>query len=624
MVLQRNQPIPVWGWADKGESLVIEFHNQTRQVKAGADGKWQVALGAESAGGPYTLRISGQNKVQLKDVLVGDVWICSGQSNMGWPLASALRGKEEIAAANYPQIRQFKVHNDAGERPKDDLAFEGSWKPALPAYAGDFTAIGYFFACDLYKELNVPIGLINTSWGGTDIETWISKGAYERSPDFSQMIAGLPAIDLGTEAKAKTEAIQGLIKRLQGQLPTAEAAASWRSAAFNDSSWPTMNVPQLWEQDVLKDLDGTVWFRKAVDLAPGDAGKEATLALGVIDDNDQTYVNGTKVGATTGYTVKRAYSIPQGVLKPGKNVIAIRVEDTGGGGGLYGEANELSLKVGEKTMPLAGLWSFGIETVQTNTSFINPNSYPTILYNAMIHPLLPIAMKGVLWYQGENNAGRAQEYRKAFPLLIQDWRQQWGQKDFPFYFVQLASYNAANGNSEQGSTWAELREAQSLTLSVPNTGMAVTTDIGEAKDIHPRNKQDVGHRLARIALHDAYGKKIVSVGPTFKSMKVEGNKIRLSFSDLGSGLAIKAGQSVLAGFDLAGEDQKFRPAKAAIEGNDVVVYREDTAKPVAVRYNWADYAGAGNLYNKEGLPAAPFRTDNWPAVTAQAHYLIKK
>jgi len=624
MVLQRNQPIPVWGWADKGEDVVVAFRTQTRKVQAGTDGKWQVTFGPESAGGPYTLRVSGKNKLELKDILVGDVWICSGQSNMEWPLASAQRAKEEIAAANYPQIRHFKVRNDAGGQPKEDLAFEGSWKPALPENAGDFTAVGYFFARELHRELNVPIGLINTSWGGTDIEPWISKKGFENSNDFKQMIASLPAIDLQAEAKARATAIQELVKGFQGSLPTAETAASWRLPSFNDSSWPKMNVPQLWEQGALKDVDGTVWLRKSVDIAPEDAGKEASLSLGTIDDNDETFVNGTKVGATTGYTVKRTYSIPKGLLKPGKNVIAVRVEDFSGGGGLYGEAAELYLKLGSKVVPLAGPWASQVEAVQTDSNFINPNSYPTVLYNAMIHPLIPFAMKGVLWYQGENNAGRAQEYRKAFPLMIQDWRKQWGQPSFPFYFVQLASYNAANGNSEQGSTWAELREAQSMTLSVPNTGMAVTTDIGEEKDIHPRNKQDVGHRLALVALHDTYGKKIVFEGPTYKSMKIEGNKIRISFSSVGGALSTKDKQSVLSGFAIAGEDRKFKPAKAVLQGNEVIVEQEGVPKPVAVRYNWADYAGAGNLYNKEGLPAAPFRTDTWPGLTAEARYSIKK
>lgn len=619
MVLQRNQPIPVWGWADKGEDVTVSFHNQTRKVKAGTDGKWKVILNAETAGGPYVLSIKGKNTLQLKDILVGDVWICSGQSNMEWPLSAAQNAKAEIDAANYPKIRHFKVQADAAGEPRQDLEYNSNWKAALPQNVGDFTAVGYFFARDLYKELNIPIGLINTTWGGTDVETWISKNAFENSADFKEMIAGTKIIDLSGVMKEKEKAVQELVKSIQGSLPSKERVSNWPLATFNDNSWPKITIPQLWEQETLKDVDGTVWLRKTVEIAAEDVDKPASLSLAMIDDNDITYLNGTRVGSTNGYNVKRAYTIPKGTLKPGKNTIAVRVEDTGGGGGIYGDAGDVTLKVGDKTMPLAGQWGYGIETLQVSKS-INPNSFPTILYNAMVHPLIPFAMKGVIWYQGENNAGRAYEYQKSFPLLIHDWRQQWGNLNFPFYFVQLATFNAGNGNSEKGSNWAELREAQSMALALPRTGMAVTTDIGDAKDIHPRNKQDVGRRLAKIALHDTYNKKVVYAGPTYKSMKVEGNKIRISFTNVGSGLLSKDKNRNVFGFDIAGADQKFRQAKAIIQGNDVIVYHDDLENPVAVRYNWADDAGEGNLYNKENLPAPPFRTDGWPGITVNNKY----
>jgi sialate O-acetylesterase len=325
------------------------------------------------------------------------------------------------------------------------------------------------------------------------------------------------------------------------------------------------------------------------------------------------------VGATAGYNVKRVYPIPAGVLKEGRNVIAVRADDTGGGGGIYGDAADMKLQVGNDAIALNGTWKFRVAAVQAGDSFTNPNSYPTLLYNAMVHPLIPFAMKGVLWYQGENNAGRAHQYRTAFPLMIQDWRKRWGT-DFPFYFVQLASFEAGGGDSRKGSTWAELREAQTATLSLPNTGMAVTTDIGEATDIHPKNKQDVGLRLAAIALHRAYGKGNVSSGPVYQSMQSEGNKVLLHFTSTGSGLMARDKYGYLRGFEVAGEDQKFHYAKAFVQGDRVVVYADEVANPVAVRYAWANDAGDANLYNKEGFPAVPFRTDAWKGVTETARY----
>lgn len=622
MVLQRNTAIPVWGWADAGEDVIVQFHNQIRRVKAGKDGKWKVNFDAEKAGGPYILSFKGKNSLRFNDVLVGDVWVCSGQSNMEWTVSNSKNAKDEIEAANYPQIRHFKVKIDMADQPLEDLKFEGLWKSASPQNVGDFTAVGYFFARDLYKELNVPIGLINTSWGGTDIETWISKSAFENSRDFKQMISRLPAIDLDALTKAKEEEYRDLVKRLQGNLPSKEVLASWPTASFDDTSWPKMKVPQLWEQEALKDVDGTVWLRRIIEISSEDAGKPASLSLGMIDDNDQTFLNGAKIGETSAYNIKRTYEVKEGLLKAGKNVLAVRVEDFGGGGGIYGDAADVALRVGDKTIPLSGEWSFGIESLKDAAASISPNSFPAILYNAMINPLIPFAMKGVIWYQGENNASRAYEYRKSFPLMINDWRNKWGNTNFPFYFVQLASFNAGNGNSEQGSDWAELREAQAMALALPNTGMAVTTDIGEATDIHPRNKQDVGRRLAATALRNTYGKNMVAVGPAFKSMKIEGNRIRISFSDIGGGLFTKDGSGNLSGFDIAGEDKKFKAAKAIIEGNEVIVYSDEVSKPEAVRYNWADFA-EGNLYNKDGFPASPFRTDDWAGKTINARYLAR-
>lgn len=619
MVLQRDQVIPFWGWAEGGEKITVQFHNQQKTARAGKDGKWKLLLGAETAGGPYTLTVKGKNTTVLKDILVGDVWICSGQSNMEFTVASGNNAAQEIASANYPQIRHFKVGNSVGETPKEDLIHAGSWKDATPQNVGAFTAVGYFFARELYKQLGVPVGLVNTSWGGTDIETWTSREAFESNDEFKNMIKSVRTINLDSAAKERSRAALALIEKVQGALPDAATAATWKNSDVTDIDWPRMALPQLWESGPLPNVDGVVWFRKTIELSTEQAGKSAELHLSQVDDNDETYVNGAKVGSTNNYNTKRVYTIPAGLLKAGKNVIVVRVEDTGGGGGIYGEAGDMKLVINGSTQSLAGDWAFRVAATSSTGNATNPNSYPTLLYNAMIHPLIPFAIKGAIWYQGESNAGRAYQYRTAFPLMIKDWRKQWGY-DFPFYFVQLASFNAGGGNSKAGSNWAELREAQTMTLALPNTGMAVTTDVGEPNDIHPKNKQDVGLRLAAVALHDAYGKNNVFSGPIYQSMKVDGNKVLLSFTNKGGGLMAKDKYGYLKGFEVAGADQQFRYAKAFVQDDGVIVYTDSVTSPVAVRYAWADDAGDANLYNKEGFPAAPFRSDSWKSITETAKY----
>lgn len=620
MVLQRDQQIVVWGWAAGGETVAVSFHNQKKTTKAGKDGRWKVLLQPEAAGGPYTLVVNGKNTTTVNDVLVGDVWICSGQSNMEWPVAASANAAAEIAAANFPMIRHFKVTNSTSGTPVDDLLHAGSWKQAVPENVGAFTAVGYFFARELHKQLGVPVGLINTSWGGTDVETWTSRDAFEGSAEFKNMIAAIGRINPDSAAQVRAKAILDNLKKLQPVLPDSNALTQWRTAGFDDSKWPRMALPQLWENAPLRDFDGVVWFRKTIDLPGNMAGSQAELHLAMIDDADETYLNGTKIGSTNGYNEKRIYKVPAGVLKAGRNVIAVRVNDTGGGGGIYGDSADLKLIITTTVIPLSGDWAFSIESVAGgNGGYTNPNSFPTLLYNAMIHPLVPFSMKGVIWYQGENNAVRAYQYRTAFPLLIQDWRRRWGH-DFPFYFVQLASFNAGGGDSRKGSSWAELREAQTATLQLPHTGMAVTTDIGEAGDIHPKNKLDVGLRLAAVALHDAYGKGVVFSGPQYQSMKVDGGSALLTFNNGGSGLLARDKYGYLKGFEVAGADRHFYYAKAFVHDNRVVVQADEVTAPVAVRYAWADDAGEANLYNKEGFPAVPFRTDTWKGITETAKY----
>lgn len=623
MVLQRDREIVLWGWADPKEKITVQFNKQTKTVVAGKDGKWKLNLAAEAAGGPFQLIVKGKNTLTYSDVLVGEVWICSGQSNMEWPVRSSNNAAAEIAQGNFPTIRHIKIPNTIASAPQQDIK-SGEWKICSPETVGDFTAVGYFFARELTRELNVPVGLINTTWGGTHVETWTSREAFENSDEFKTMIASMPKLNLDSLAKVKTASNLKRIESLQGAVnESTDVVNSWKETSFDDSRWKKMNVPELWESQELGDFDGVVWFRKTISLPASEAGKEGWVALSMIDDSDETFINGIPVGKTTWkYNEQRNYKIAPGILKEGKNVIAVRVEDTGGGGGIYG-VGDFKISAGNFTLPLTGEWNYRVESLlQNSVGGVGPNSYPTLLFNAMLNPLIPYSIKGALWYQGESNAGRAWQYRKAFPLMIGDWRKRWGQGDFPFYFVQLASFDADHGTSKTGSNWAELREAQTLTLSVPNTGMAVTTDIGEPHDIHPRNKQDVGKRLAAVALNKTYGKSRVDSGPVFKSMEVKGDRIDVTFTNTGSGLQAKDRYGYVKGFEIAGADKQFFYAKASIEGNTVVIYHDQVKTPVAVRFGWADEASDTNLFNAEGFPAVPFRSDTWKGITEGGKFAI--
>lgn len=614
MVLQREQPIAIWGWSSPGERIAVEFDKQIKKVKAGKDGKWNVKLDPMDAGGPFRLIVHGKNVIIVNDVLIGEVWICSGQSNMAWTVQQSMDAEKEVASASYPQIRHIKIPNSIAATPREDID-DASWEVCIPENAPEFTAVGYFFGRDLMKEINIPIGLINTSWGGTQIETWTSREAFENSDEFRDMITAVGNINLDSAKKENEKAIIKKIEQLQGNLQDASTETSWKEFSFNDASWPKMKIPGLWERRGAGNVDGIALFRKTFVVSARQAGKKAILYLGRIDDADETYVNGIRVGGLSDPQASRAYTIPAGVIREGNNVVAVRVEDMSGSGGIAGQPEQIRINISGMDLSLAGEWSYRIDSLSRINSNVSPNQFPTLLFNAMINPLIPYAIRGALWYQGEGNAIRAYQYRKAFPLMINDWRKRWGLGDFYFYFVQLATYNANNGNSSNGSTWAELREAQTLTLTLPNTGMAVTTDIGNRSDIHPRNKQDVGRRLVAMALHDIYEKDIVTSGPVYTSMKKESNKIVISFSHTGSGLIVKGKYGYLKGFEIAGADKRFYYAQAYVDGNNVVVYHKDVSNPVAVRFGWADDASDCNLYNKEGFPAGPFRTDDWKGIT---------
>jgi sialate O-acetylesterase len=629
MVLQRNKPVNIWGWAAPGEKITVQFHLQKKAAVTNQQGKWQLQLQPETAGGPYELVVTGKNIVSIKNILVGEVWVCSGQSNMEMPIAGwgmINDHEKEIANASYPFIRHIKVPNTVSGTPKNDIS-GGEWKVCSPATAGEFSATAYFFARQLYNKLKVPIGLINSSWGGTQSEAWTSKEGFAQEERFKDIAVAMQAGNIEEQIKKRSEAVIENIKKAQGGFDDKNSIAAWKNGDYDDSKWMKMALPGAWEEHGFAGLDGVAWFRKTINIDEADAGKPAVIELAKIDDEDETYINGQKIGGIAKWDEPRKYTIPAGILKAGKNVIAIKVIDNQGGGGIYGDAAAMQLTIDNRSLPLAGEWLFRVEAITSNgaNAGIGPNDFPGLLFNGMINPLLPFTIKGAIWYQGESNAGRAYEYRTAFPLMIKDWRQHFKQGNFPFLFVQLATFGSATANSNNGSNWAELREAQAITLSLPATGMAVTTDIGDAKDIHPKNKQDVGKRLALIALHDVYKQPGEFTGPVYQSMKVSGNQMELSFTHKGSGWLVKdADGASIKGFEIAGADKKFLPAKAKIKGDKIIVFNDNVQQPVAVRYNWVDDASAGNLFNKENFPAAPFRTDNWEGVTYKNRYTINQ
>lgn len=616
MVLQRETAIPIWGWANAGENIVVTFNKQKVSTIADANGKWLLKLKSEKAATNLTLTIKGENTIEIKNVAVGEVWLCSGQSNMEWTVGQSNNAQQELANADNPNIRHIKISKTTSSIPQDDFA-EGTWKISNSTNTKDFTAVGYFFAQNIYKELKVPIGLIHSSWGGTNIETWISREGFESSDEFREMIAKMPKVDLATLTKRNVEQKIKQIEAIQGVAVNSFDAESFKKDSFDDSKLPTMKLPELWETQQLGELDGVVWLRKVINLTAEQSKKKATIELAKIDDNDITFINGVEIGKTNQWDAPRKYKIPNGILKEGKNIIVVKVTDTGGGGGIYGDSADVKLVLGDENISLVGSWKFQVESILSKT---NENAFPSLAYNSMINPLIPYSFRGVLWYQGESNAGRAYQYRTAFPLLINDWRKKWN-KQFPFYFVQLATFNT-KGNSNEGSDWAELREAQTMTLNLPKTGMAVTTDIGNPKDIHPTNKQEVGRRLAAIALNRIYKKRMIDSDPTYKSMKIEGNKIIVTFENIGGGLMTTAKDGIVRGFEVAGSDQIFYEATATIKGNTVIIYSEKVASPIAVRFGWKGDASACNLFNKEGFPAVPFRTDEWKTVTKDAKYKI--
>jgi len=634
MVLQQGMRAPVWGWDAPGQRVAVTIAGQKATAKAGADGRWKVRLRPMKAGGPHEMTVAGSSTRTLRNILVGEVWVCSGQSNMQVSVRDMANGPAEIQAASFPNIRLFTVACMTAPTRQDDLVTPATWQECSPQSVEAFSAVAYFFGRDLRKAIKVPVGLINTSWGGTVCETWMSREAIEADAEFRHLLDPvLPPEEFAKAKPAFDEALRKWEAIAYFKDPGNKGfGMGWAASDCPMSHWTDIGAPGLWRSMSDEKCEGAVWYRRDIEVPKAWEGKDLLLALGAIDDFDTTYFNGVQVGAIgmetpNWWMTLRRYTVPGALVKAGRATIAVRVFDRFMGGGLMGPAAEMRVApVGRPesgAIRLNGQWKFKVEypidpamRPPRPVEPLGPDNAncPGALYNSMIHPLIPFGIRGALWYQGESNAARAYQYRRLFPAMIRDWRRRWRQGPLSFLFVQLANWQPRKDKPAE-SEWAELREAQTMALRLPNTGIALAIDIGDVEDIHPKNKQDVGRRLALAAQALVYRRKLVYSGPMYAGMTVKGSQVRLRFKHVGGGLAARGGK--LRGFAIAGKDRRFVWAETRIEKGAVVVWSDEVPKPVAVRYAWADNPDA-NLYNKEGLPASPFRTDKWPGLTAIA------
>jgi sialate O-acetylesterase len=625
MVLQRDSPIRVWGWADPGEGVQLRFRSGKVSTRADSSGRWSATFPAQSAGGPAEMRIAGKNVLTLKNILVGDVWLASGQSNMQFPMArqgdfgGVADADREIHSAHFPQIRLFIVNGVTALQPSDDVESIG-WLAVTPETVRRFSAVAYLFGREIHQRYKVPIGLIESAWGGTPAETWVSAKSLKKFPEFDASLERQSRIDAAAIAGYDAYlAARSHWYELHGREDRGSAlGAGWAAADYEDADWPFVQEPQPWPIKPVKGFDGTVWYRKEIEVQPAEAGKSLRLHLSNMLQADTTYFNGVRVGETLGESKLRDYAVPAPLIKAGRNIVSVRLAgqyDSGDGYvGMLGEASQMYADFGSRKVSLAGSWRYRPGPDLSELPEPPPiaefrskfPSSPAVLFNAMIAPLAPYGIKGAIWYQGESNVGRAAQYRNLFAALINDWRTQWGYP-LPFLFVQLAGFEADSPEPAECER-AELREAQAAALSIVATGMASAIDLGERNDVHPRNKQDVAHRLVLAAINAAYGESVVYSGPTYQSMQIEPGQIRLELSNTGSGLRVVGSPRELRGFAIAAQAGPFVWARARVEGNDVIVSSESVPNPARVRYDWRNTPD-GNLYNAEGLPALPFRTD---------------
>ncbi|MDR2682501.1 MAG: sialate O-acetylesterase [Dysgonamonadaceae bacterium] len=610
MILQRDVPVRIWGWATPGENVTVEFNRIRQSVVTDAAGNWELQLPAQKAGGPYSMTISASNVLILRNILFGDVWLCSGQSNMETPVERVMsRFGDEISQYSNSKIRYVKVpltYHFHG--PQTDVP-PCSWVELTPETAPDFSAVAYFFGKEMFEKTGVPVGLLNSSVGGSPAEAWISEEALQafpamlndmricRSDEFVAEMLRLGSLPGQRWTTVLNEQDQGLTE-----------AIPWMAPDYDDHSWETIDLfDNRWGRKDSRPVNGAFWFRKTIDVPAALAGQEAMLYLGRLVDADFTYVNGQSAGSTSYQYPPRNYKIPQGVLKAGKNTITVRLISQGGFPEFVTEKTYQVVFKNKETISLEGEWKYrpGAFMPAMSGGGITFQYKPTGLYNAMIAPLKNFAFKGVLWYQGESNTGRASEYYDLMSSLIGDWRKLWGDP-LPFFSVQLAGFMEP-ALLQPNSGWAELREVQrKLSQTIPNTGMAVAIDIGEWNDIHPLNKKDVGIRLALQARKRVYGENIVSDGPVYQSKTIEGNRIILSFKE---GTDDLLPVDALTGFAIAGSDGIYRLAQAKIDGKKVIVWNDAIAQPLRVRYAWANNPEGANLRNTAGLPASPFQTE---------------
>jgi len=607
MVLQRGKPNTIWGWSKPGDAIEVEIAGYAAKTVAAADGRWQVKIKLPAPGGPYNVHIDGAQHVVLHEILVGDVWLCGGQSNMELGLARARNGSDEIAAANHPEIRFFTVKAHSAYSPA--AVPQGKWKicsPQTVAEDGGFSAVAYFFAQRIQADIHVPVGLVEDCLGGTPAEAWTSAETLHRMKDFDAQLAELDRL------KVKGGPEYGNYVMHWYDDYDIGGKNKWETANLDDSSWKNVQIPGGFQELSVPETPAVCWFRKEITLPEPLPPGKTTLYLGAIEKMDTTYVNGQWVGASAWSENPRAYQLREGILKPGKNLLAIRVFKTKPQGGFRSNAEVLRLVLGDnKVIPLAGDWK-GAMSVDARPPHPLPMSFenwpviPSVLYQGMIQPIAPLAISGAIWYQGEANADRALQYRKLLPAMIGDWRILFGQGDFPFYIVSLPAF-MHHQDHPTDSGWAELREAQAITAhTVKNSSLAITIDTGEPDNIHPAEKKIVGERLALCALAQHYGETNSFQGPAYKSLEHLPGALKVHFDHADGGLVVKG--EMLGEFSVAGKDRRWHWADAKIEGDAIIVSSADVSEPDAVRYAWQSFPSA-TLYNGAGLPAVPFRTD---------------